>query len=378
MIPGEFFSALRPWSYYKHTILQKYLRVWANKLGSANSELYFVDTHAGAGSYESGEPGSPVLAAQMNADPGFARQGAALHVIACEQDPNNALFLAEALAPWTDRPEPLARVLPGSFKDHLPQIVEFTRLHPTLYFLDSFGMADVSLDALTPLLQARERKKEILLRLDHTMFARWAGWLVERERSAASQRAAERFKQLLAECAIDPETARELKREQPHGIGEELMYEYLHAFRHRFNYVTVAPIRATFTGAPRYFLLHATDSAHGCAHMNDVVSTTRDDLYRRTESQKSLRSGQTNLFAPEELETPRDLSTEEIDFEIIGQLRQVNRASWIEVRASLACELGPEFREKDHRAALKRLVRAQKVQCSDGDDPKPSSVLTLR
>lgn len=376
MTPEDFFSTLRPWSYYKHTILQKYLRVWANKLGSANAVLYFVDTHAGAGRYESGEPGSPLLAAEMNHDPGFARQGAELRVIACEHDPENVQLLESALAEWTRRRQPLAWVLPGAFRQHLPQIVDFTRANPTLYFLDSFGMADLSLEALTPILEARERKKEILLRLDHTMFARWAGWLVDRERSAASQRAAARFAQLLSECDIDPDLARERQAEQPHGVGADLMYAYLNAFRHRFQWVTVAPIRATFSGAPRYFLLHATDSAHGCAHMNDVVSTTRDDLYQRSESQKAARSGQADLFAPGSLATPGQMATSNIEYEILDVLSHIGRSTWIELRAHLACELGPEFREKHHTAALRRLVDAGRVSCSSGRNPKPSSMIT--
>lgn len=378
MSSGEFFSAVRPWSHYKHAILQKYLRLWANKLGSANAVLYFVDTHAGAGRYESGAPGSPVLAAEINTDKGFSRQGAELRVIACERKPENVLSLADALAPWMNRHPPLAWVLPGPFGEHLSLLVEHTRAYPTLYFLDSFGMADLSLDALTPILEARERKKEILLRLDHTMFARWTGWLVDRDRSASSQRAAERFAQLLTECDIDPDLARERRTERPHGIGEDLMYAYLNAFRHRFRFVTVAPIRATFTGAPRYFLLHATDSPHGCAHMNDVVSTTRDDLYQRTEAAKADRSGQTSLFEPDSLPTPGELSERDLDDQLLEGLGDTGQSTWIELRAHLACELGPEFRDKHHQAALRRLIARGELTCDTDGRPTARSIIRRR
>src|SRR5690242_12635118 len=65
---GHDFAQPLEWSSYKHKLLKNYLHVWCYKLGSFYRELAFVDTCAGAGKYEDGSDGSPVIAARYNDD----------------------------------------------------------------------------------------------------------------------------------------------------------------------------------------------------------------------------------------------------------------------------------------------------------------------
>src|SRR5512145_2006776 len=48
----------------KHELIRCYLNGWYPKLGAWARRVLYVDTHAGRGRYESGDPGSPVLALQ--------------------------------------------------------------------------------------------------------------------------------------------------------------------------------------------------------------------------------------------------------------------------------------------------------------------------
>ena len=123
-----FFEKRRRWSEYKHEILNKYLHVWTYKLGSRHKLLSFVDTCAGAGIYEDGVLGSPVIAAQWNSDPVMRERGTSLVVHACEANARLAQTLRAALAPWTDLDPPLAFVYQEPFQEAIPRILQATPL----------------------------------------------------------------------------------------------------------------------------------------------------------------------------------------------------------------------------------------------------------
>ena len=53
-----------PFQHVKHELIRCYLNGWYPKLGTWARRVLYVDTHAGRGRYESGDPGSPVLALQ--------------------------------------------------------------------------------------------------------------------------------------------------------------------------------------------------------------------------------------------------------------------------------------------------------------------------
>src|SRR2546427_5249462 len=48
----------------KHDLIRCYLNGWYPKLGFWAGRVLYVDTHAGRGKYQSGDPGSPVVALQ--------------------------------------------------------------------------------------------------------------------------------------------------------------------------------------------------------------------------------------------------------------------------------------------------------------------------
>lgn len=60
--PG-YWEQYGPFQHVKHELIRCYLNGWYPKLGTWARRVLYVDTHAGRGRYESGAPGSPVLAA---------------------------------------------------------------------------------------------------------------------------------------------------------------------------------------------------------------------------------------------------------------------------------------------------------------------------
>jgi three-Cys-motif partner protein len=353
--PGQrtgFFDQQSEWGKYKHQILRKYLRGWVYKLGKAYPELAFIDGCAGEGAYGDGSPGSPLIAVKWNDEQVTSGRGGRLVVHAVEADQESAARLRGVLRPWLDRVPPQAIVYVESLEVRLPLLLERTREVPTLVFIDPYGLGPLSKDKLEPLLRDRNRAPtEILVRADPVLLARWAGWADERPRDARGARTAQSFRDKLKGYNINPEVVGGQFNKGLRPTVFDLFNAYLTIFQDRFQYVQLIPIRPSYYAAPKYFLVHGTDSPHGAALINDTVSTTEDQLFTRT--QISEAGGQGFLFQPE-----RNLRVglEDAETAILTFLTGSRGKRWIEVRAELAMRFGPDLREKYHRTALRGLL----------------------
>ena len=63
-----------PFQHVKHELIRCYLNGWYPKLGTWARRVLYVDTHAGRGRYESGDPGLPVIALQTLLRHSYARE----------------------------------------------------------------------------------------------------------------------------------------------------------------------------------------------------------------------------------------------------------------------------------------------------------------
>lgn len=356
-MPEGFFGAPREWSRQKHEIIAKYLRGWAYKLSSRSRNLAFVDACAGAGCYETGEEGSPLLAAKLNRDTGLTGKGARLTVHACEADPETAERLRRTLREFIDADPPLAVVYESSFAAALPAILEATRRIPTLIFLDPYD--NVTAHELAPILDDADREStEVIVRVDANLLARVAGWVRDKPRTDRWQRTAEAFRRQLPSLGLDGERVRELlAQELPKGsLMEHVFEEYLALFERRFRYRTAIPVRADYFAAPKYYLVHCTNSVHGVAYMNDQWSTTDDGLFRATMERES--AGQRFLFEPERPLRFDRRAVEQAVLDFLGKGQQ----QFIGVRAELALAYPAELREKHHKAIIQGLIQRGAVK----------------
>src|SRR5687767_7967869 len=90
-----------PFQHVKHELIRCYLNGWYPKLGSWAGRVLYVDTHAGRGRYESGDPGSPLVALQTLL--GHTRRDKLLSMsefkfLFIERDPANLAVLEAELA----------------------------------------------------------------------------------------------------------------------------------------------------------------------------------------------------------------------------------------------------------------------------------------
>lgn len=60
----DYFAKYGPMQRFKHWLLQRYLQAWYPILGSSRGKVLYVETHAGRGEHDTGDLGSPLIAAQ--------------------------------------------------------------------------------------------------------------------------------------------------------------------------------------------------------------------------------------------------------------------------------------------------------------------------
>ena len=351
----DFFDRQSEWGRWKHAILKKYLRIWSYKLGSQHPAIVFVDGCAGVGLYGDGTEGSPVLAARLNDDLAVSAR-TSLFVVAFEEMADNRKRLKVALSPWLSRRPPLAFVFGSSFDEGLREIEHVIADLPTLYFIDPYGMMDLTRENLRPVLQSQAARHELLLRVDDVLLARWAGQLRSADKSPQQQKRAVAFFKRLEAAGLDMSETLLLAHSMlaKGELRELLLEDYLRQFEERFRYLQLIPIRPSYQAAPKYFLLFCTNSPDGAAAMNDVVGTTEDEIWEDGERRREHESGQGTLFyAPRPVGATSKTAADAI-WKILVEAG--GRMEWITIRAELAQTFGSDLRERHHKVAVLSLA----------------------
>lgn len=129
----------------KHAILRAYLQSWAMKLLSdPNRKIWFVDGFAGEGQDQSGNQGSPLIAAEIARDilkqKGPRGGDAPMRVIAIEENESRFEKLRGLLGPYTHMDPTVAYAAHGTLSDHIGTIAPGIGESPALYFLDPYGI----------------------------------------------------------------------------------------------------------------------------------------------------------------------------------------------------------------------------------------------
>jgi hypothetical protein len=215
------------------------------------------------------------------------------------------------------------------------------------------------------------------VRIDPTMLARFAGQARKEIRDGGDCHGGA-WGNLLERLNIDTELiVEEANCEVMPQDKYDLLKQYLRMYTDRFRFVQVVPVRADYTHAPKYMLVHGTDSEHGAAHLNDAVSLLEETLYTETYERRDLEVGQHSMFGPPQ--RPPRFSVGQLDSATLCLITAKWGISVIEVRAALAMQFGPFFREMHHHASVKRLIAADTISIvGNGKTVEPNTVLQIR
>lgn len=171
-----------PHTLAKHDLLRRYLGAWFPVMARWERKLIFIDGFAGPGVYETGEPGSPLVALQTLLDHQYLDQMNATKFIFIFVEQNterHSSLEAEVAQLWKDRggqPSNIAvNCVCAEFEDAVDEILDSIpdgfRLAPTLAFVDPFGFKGVSLAAITRITSAP--KCEVIFSFMYDGLNRW-------------------------------------------------------------------------------------------------------------------------------------------------------------------------------------------------------------
>ncbi len=151
----------------KHEMLRRYLGAWFGIFGHSQHQTRanFIDGFAGPGVYESGEPGSPIIAVRTLLEhTAFDSMSTTFNFLLNENDEERAAVLTteveelrRTVGGWPENVK--VQVTNENFFDLGEEILGAMQpgqsLAPTFFFIDPFGYKDLPLDLIRRLLHAR-------------------------------------------------------------------------------------------------------------------------------------------------------------------------------------------------------------------------------
>lgn len=161
--------SMTPHTEAKHKVLRLYLEAWiailsrqSGKIGDRNQEILFVDGFAGPGIYETGEPGSPIIAINAALSHG-ENLPVPIRFLFVEQREDRHGSLQQELAKLSRQIENcssirLSPTVQGDCAIELSRILDECidsdqNFGPALVFLDQFGYSQVPMDLIGRILQ---------------------------------------------------------------------------------------------------------------------------------------------------------------------------------------------------------------------------------
>lgn len=372
----DFFDELPSWSRIKLRSLEKYLKAYLNKRGSANPRIFYLDGFAGQGYYgEAGQladEGSALRIARLAQRIKDEDKPYRLFCLNAELDTGRCRKLQRALVEID--PE-LVRVYCGALEEHMPTVLAKMNSAPAFCFLDPWGVVGISPEQLTPLLQRPDT--EVLINFSTRTLHRLAG-----SANSSAKEALGKVAQLSRTLGDDPrdplpEWLRKRKK-MSSGEWEDWAVERYKSLLQRkgphLKYSLSYPVRPTHNGGVKYYLIFASRAMHGFPIMTDLICSEDDDLALRDEM-SSQRPGQMSFLPPAHVSKRQgryDTVIEEIfDY---GKMHQGCTITTIIQEFSYR-HLG-EFRQRDIRLMVDRLVVGKRAEFGMGH--KNSAPITFR
>ncbi|GAA5135530.1 three-Cys-motif partner protein TcmP [Pseudonocardia adelaidensis] len=259
--------------------------VFAAKAGlhTAGNRVVFVDGYAGAGRYDDGAPGSPLLFMQAAQS---MRDLRAVKAVFVEADEVNYQHLSELLG---ETAPPDANYLPlhGELGRHLPAILRDARGAALFVFLDPFGTALDRHQLCNSLLtQARREPTEVLLHFSVSTVARIGGLVRKAHRANQRLTASERKTVATVDRFLGGDwwhaTFREIANDHDDGTANRAAMEvadrYCREIGEQTGFRAVPiPVQPAPHLLPKYVLVLFTRHQHGLWHFASTLGLAGRD-----------------------------------------------------------------------------------------------------
>lgn len=349
---NTFFERLPEWSRWKHRILSSYLPRFVGILGSRHPTIGYIDGFAGAGRY--GNPpqdGSPLIAARLATE--LSQQGKPYGLRCINVEPE---FYDDLCAATSAFPTPLVTNLQGTFREHLPHILDLLGTQPALFFLDPFGDKGMEWEAIRQIAaRPEDLKTELLINFYITKIDRDAGWIDSTCRPKTAQSFVRLLNELMGTDAWQPLV--EQHREQGARMAA-ITDLYLGRLARTFGgFAAACPIR-TGGGRLKYYIVHVTRHPRGSREMSDVVYRTEHayDEERRRHAEASTRQLELPFESPAAPEDADGQLERNLAEAIAALAARYGRLSLGGIQDALTLTWFGQAVERHYRAACKLLL----------------------
>ena len=296
----EFFNKKRQWSVVKDELLQCYLVPYFQKVLYTKRPIAYIDCFAGAGKFNDGKDGSPLMALkniqQCLVQTKIVNPSIKSYFI----EANHADLLRTNLNGYKN-----FEVINGKYEENILQILKSCVGQNIFLYIDPYGVKELDFNFLASLSNDDDfYTVEMLLNLNSVGFLRMAFAALNIEfKNEADLLGLEEYDitppKALTETAIKVAGGdywKEIIGDYRKGIlnfyeAEERFVEtYCKKLREHYRYVLNMPIRVKAEHSPKYRMIHATNHIKG-------VLLMADNMLRREQTMREIQQGrQLRLF----------------------------------------------------------------------------------
>lgn len=280
---SNFFESKKPWSVTKDELLANYLTIYFVKIFATHKDVLYIDCFAGAGKFEDGKNGSPLIAfdAYKTAYK-ISKQPQQIYWKFIEAKNYYRQLLINTQHIKNNE------VIHGKYEDNIIEILKksSSRMNVFLY-IDPYGTKAMKYDIFDQISKIQTNSLELLINFNSFGFIRDAcsALAIESDLDAKifndleetdptqidrSQRSIELLNSIAhGNYWIEIINNNKKPNGKCNGIAaeKEFMERYRQELRKLFNYVLDMPILLKDKGRPVYRMIHLTNHWDGCALM---------------------------------------------------------------------------------------------------------------
>lgn len=297
----NFFQEQKNWSRRKLAIIGGYLAGFSKILGSTTSQscVYFIDGFAGAGQYEDGSKGSPLLSAELAQQYLDEKKQYHLNCINVEGDDDNFENLRSVTASY----DGIVENYHGTFSSNLGSILKKIGNCPGLFFIDPFGIKGPVWTDIVKIIH-RRAPTDLWIRFDHKTVRRLSGFF-----DSGAPGADSKIQNLLNLYGISrPDNLyRMLQGETPEERINKALNLYVGKLEHEFKdarnvgYCASFPI-ISLEGETKYHLVFAAGHQKAAILASETIYSAERNRLSETQEYLQKESGQPFLFSPDPTE----------------------------------------------------------------------------
>ena len=312
----DFFVEKKEWSRVKDTLLAAYLPAYFAKILASGKPTVYIDCFAGAGRFENGEPGSPIIALmeRVNALNHTKAQSARLDMYFIE--PKFVDELKGAIQPFAGNAQcGKTEVVAGEFQDKIRDVVKQYSSANIFLYIDPFGVKSLDFNLVCELAGMCENRIEMLVNFNSFGFIRAAcraceitevdledGIDLEEREEFSFDDELEPVKLLSRivggdywqDYILELKTLKRDKKVKSPAVDVErrLSHAVKEHLEEKFRYVLDIPVCVKTKSYPKYRLVHVCNHPAGCVLMADNMIKRSGELFHDVQN----KSGQGYLF----------------------------------------------------------------------------------